>query len=93
MPSQLTRTSIVLWVMTCLPGCATHKPITTVVPEKIVVTKYVPVPAPLLAKHCAELRLTDIRTEADLESFAVSAWICSQDSNKDKDAIGNLKAP
>lgn len=63
------------------------------VPEKIVVTEYVPVPPALLTPHCDALKLTDIKTEADLEEFAVTAWVCAQDSNKDKTAIGVLKAP
>lgn len=81
---QKTLLSTLLSASVLVSGCGTTKP-------SIKPVQYVPVPQHLLVRRCAELRISDAQTWAELEALALEAWTCVMDSNKDKADIEALK--
>lgn len=93
MHAKLTPLLICLSTLVLSAGCATQKPITSVVAREVVKYQYVPIPAELLPVRCADVRLSDVLTRAQMEASLVQLWTCAQDSNADKQAVKELKAP
>lgn len=73
-----------------LHGCGLWKTRIEYVPRDVVTIKYRAIPDGLLRRHCADLRLSDLVTQADVESALATAYVCIQDHNKDKDEIEAL---
>lgn len=88
---QQGKLILILMLLSTLPGCGLLKPHIEFVPKEIVTTRYKDVPQGLLRRHCKDLSLSDLVTQADVESALAAAWLCIQDHNRDKDDIEGLK--
>lgn len=73
-----------------LAGCGLSKTRIEYVPKEIVTIRYRAIPDGLLRRHCVDLRLSDLVTQADVEAALAEAWLCIQDHNTDKDEIEEL---
>lgn len=82
---------LLLMSLSILHGCGLLKTRTEYVPVPVEAVRYRAIPDGLLHRHCAELKLSDLVTQADLENALAMAWLCIQDHNQDKDEIEGLK--
>jgi hypothetical protein len=77
--------------LSTLLGCATSKPHIEYVPMPVETVRYKSIPPALLKRHCSDLGLSDLVTQADVERALATAWLCIQDHNADKDEIESLE--
>lgn len=84
------RLILLLTSLLTLQGCGLWKTRIEYVPKEVVVYRYRAIPDGLLRRHCEDLKLSDLVTQADIEHALASAWLCVQEHNADKDDIEEL---